>query len=126
MRSMTTEDPNLHFEPGSFRDPSGRVFYYAGKVYRTLANSADADAEDSPLRRALADAPAGFWNARIIPADVSITSHPVFAQVAAQSTSRTFVVEQPLLPLISYPSEWSFEMLRDAALLTLQIESDLL
>jgi SAM-dependent methyltransferase len=83
----------------------------------------------------LDDAPAGFWDARIVPADQSITSNPVFAQVAAQSTApthaslgtlTTLVVEQPLLPLVSYPSEWSFEMLRDAALLTLQIESDLL
>jgi hypothetical protein len=79
----------------------------------------------APSRRSMPDCHFRSPEARIVPADESITSNPLFAQAAAQSAGVTHVVEQPLLPLVSYPSEWSFEMLRDAALLTLQIQSEL-
>ncbi len=75
----------MHFEPGSFRDPAGRVFYHAGRVYRKLTPSAGGDTPDSPLKRVLDDAPTGFWQARIVTADESITSNPIFAQAATQA-----------------------------------------
>ena len=34
--------PTLHYDPGSFKDPSGRVFHYGNAVYRT-ADSATID-----------------------------------------------------------------------------------
>ena len=100
------------FDPASFRDPSGRLFRHNGFVYRTC----------SP------EALATFISARSGGLLESLTSRgllvpSVLADSAAEGLSlrrsASSVIRQPELPFVSYSYEWSFSMLRDAALVTL-------
>ena len=88
-------------EPASFRDPEARVVYSAdGEVLRELSprGREDWDALESArfFRRALED-----------------------GRIVATEEVEPGVLRHERLPFVSYPYEWPFEMLRDAALLQL-------
>lgn len=98
-------------EPGSFRDRDGTVFYRDGRVLRSL----------SP--RALAN-----WQ--------RLSEAPFYAAHRARGTlveTRSLtpeagagLVEHARIPFVSYPYEWTFGMLKDAALLQLDLLRDAL
>jgi len=101
------------FDAASFRDPSGRLFRHAGSVYRTSSPEALATfirARDNGLIDALTSA--GLLVPSVLVESASEGLAP--SEVGAQ------VIRQPELPLVSYCYEWSFSMLRDAALVTLE------
>jgi SAM-dependent methyltransferase len=99
---MTTRpSPTRTPEPASFRDPEARVVYSAdGEVLRELSSRAreDWDALESArfFRRALED-----------------------RRIVATEEVEPGLLRHERLPFVSYPYEWPFEMLRDAALLQL-------
>jgi SAM-dependent methyltransferase len=99
-------------DPGSFRDPSGFVYRRDGRIYRQIEPSfADrwAAVQATGLLQRLAA------EGRALPfedADIAL---------AATSTA-AHVIAPAVVPFISYPYEWSFGQLRDAALLTLDIQ----
>jgi len=98
--------------PGSFRDPRGFLFHRDGVLYRHVDASAAADYdlfESSGLRASLHDA------GLLIPHE----EDPALA--AERGAAR--VLRPEVVPFISYPYEWSFSQLRDAALLTLRLQS---
>ena len=107
---MTT--PQL--EPGSFRDPSTRVFYAEGRVFRGLDTTAAQNwaklSETAFFPLLLAEGKVVATKA-VEPSAVPGTPPGDFA----------VVLEHELIPFVSYPYEWTFEMLRDAALLHLEI-----
>lgn len=93
------------FDPGSFRDPASRVLHRNGAVYRVLA------------KRGLDD-----WRA--------VQASPAFdrwmgARTVVGTVEETLDGEQVLrhdpIPFWSYPYEWPFSMLRDAARLHLEL-----
>ena len=102
------------FDPGSFRDPDTKVFRQAGAIFRCLT------------ARALED-----WT--------QLTSTDFFARLSADGTliptehvtdrsglpdlepKWAAVLRHQTVPFISYPYEWPFGMLRDAALLQLDL-----
>ncbi|MBN2537375.1 class I SAM-dependent methyltransferase [candidate division WOR-3 bacterium] len=98
--------------PASFRDPSGFVFLRAGRVLRQVNKSYAPDYDqlmESGLYRALVDA------GRLIPHEE--TDEP------AELPDECYRVLAPEpVPLISYPYEWCFSQLKDAALATLAIQ----
>ncbi len=107
---MTSPAPDFH--PGSFRDPEGRVFFHEGRVFRTLSPKAAERMKrldaDGTFKR-LADQ--GFLvPTRVVPGAEAGLEPARFEQA---------VLEQEKLPLITYPYEWSFGLLKDAALFTL-------
>lgn len=98
--------------PGSFRDPSGFLFYRDGVLYRQV-NGYYREHYDhlvsSGLYRALAD------TRLLIPheeADVSLAATPDAYRV----------LRPEMIAFVSYPYEWSFSQLKDAALTTLEIQ----
>jgi hypothetical protein len=98
--------------PGSFRDPHGYVFRRDGILYRHIDHSAAADFErfeSSGLRAALHDG--GL-----------LIAHEEDPALAAERGAAR-VLRPDLVPFVSYPYEWSFSQLRDAALLTLRAQS---
>jgi SAM-dependent methyltransferase len=110
---MPTTD--VDFEPGSFRDREGRVYYRDGRVFRALSARALAD------WRALEST--GFFDrasrdGRIVP-----TREADAPPDELTTTADTWVaaLEHDRLPFVSYPYEWCFGMLRDAALLHLDL-----
>ncbi len=103
------------FDPGSFRDRDGRVFLRDGKVYRALSAAATADWKALSATHFFPDAVA---SGRVIATCVSTVDASEFGQVAGNWAS---VLEHERVPFVSYPYEWTFGMLRDAALLQLDL-----
>lgn len=106
---------DLALEPGSFRDRTARVFYHQGRIFRGLTDAASKEwqtlAATSFFRRFTADG-------RIVPTEQrDLSSVPL----AATGQPWTAVLEHETIPFVSYPYEWSFEMLKDAALLQLDL-----
>jgi hypothetical protein len=104
-------------EQSSFRDNSGFVFYAENKVYRTVSDvfRTDFDAVDSSgLYSSLVSA------GQLIPhQEVDKTSWNGLIN-DTQGVYKILQVEK--IPFISYPYEWCFQQLKDAALLTLDIQ----
>lgn len=98
--------------PGSFRDPSGFLFRRNGLIYRQVSTIYRKDYEHlmhSGLYESLVSAE------QLIP-------HEEVA-IGGQASDRTYKVLRPEpVPFVSYPYEWSFSQLQDAALLTLNIQ----
>ena len=102
------------FEPGSFRDPDTKVFRHAGSIFRCLTARALEDwtrlASTDFFARLSADG-------TLIPTEqvTDLTGlpdlHPKWAAV----------LKHQVVPFVSYPYEWPFSMLKDAALLQLDL-----
>ncbi|MFC4018790.1 class I SAM-dependent methyltransferase [Micromonospora sp. GCM10011542] len=101
-------------EPGSFRDPANRVFHVGDDVLRGLDAAAAAD------WRALAGSE--FFPALVTAGKVCGTEDAPPALVPADARRPwAAVLRHDRIPFVSHPYEWSFAMLRDAALLHLEI-----
>lgn len=101
--------------PGSFRDPSGFLFHSEGVLYRQVNRKYQEDYDlllSSGLYESLR---AKGW---IIPHE------EVQGGSAAPDAYR--IIKPELIPFISYPYEWSFSQLQDAALLTLDVQVEAL
>ena len=96
----------------SFRDPSGFVFTRSGVLYRQV-NRVFQDEFEAVSASGLYDELAGN---RLL-----VAHRPVSLDLAA-SDQAAAVLEPERIPFISYPYEWSFGQLRDAALLTLELQ----
>jgi hypothetical protein len=103
----------------SFRDPSGFLFTDNGVLYRQINRAYSNDYArlmDSGLYDRLVKA------SLLIP-HVEVEQAPAESDLAERSRSAAFKVIQPeRVPFISYPYEWSFSQLKDAALATLSIQ----
>jgi len=99
-------------DPGSYRDPAGFIYRRDGIVYRQI-NATFAEDWDHYLRSGLND--------RLVEAGVVIRHDDVDPAAAAEPPAYRVIRPEPL-ELISYPYEWSFSQLQDAALLTLRAQ----
>lgn len=100
-------------ERSSFRDPSGFVFLRDGVPYRQV-NSSYKDDYECLLSSGLYE--------RLISEGLLVPHDEVDLSLAA--TDEAFRVLRPdRLPFVSYPYEWCFSQLKDAALTTLRIQS---
>ena len=110
--AAATAAPTL--DPGSFRDWDSRVFYEDGRVLRALSRTGFEDWEAVARSRFFAEAVA---TGRIVETrevdDFALGDSPL-AETAA-------VLEHERVPFVSYPYEWPFSMLKDAALLQLEL-----
>ena len=98
-------------DPGSFRDPTSRVFIVGDDVLRGLDARGLADFE------AVADS--SFFNELL--AEGLVVDTERLEQPVAGLEEWDAVLRHHRIPVISYPFEWPFEMLRDAALLQLEV-----
>ena len=102
-------DPN--YDTGSFRDPSSRVWHDGGRVLRGLDATAAADFDRTEA--------ASFFRAGV--ADGSIVGTRRVDEPGPDGREWAAVLEHDRIPVVTYPHEWSFSMLQDAALLTLRL-----
>jgi SAM-dependent methyltransferase len=101
-------------DPGSFRDPSGFIFRRDGVVYRQV-NRSFAARWDDLVNSGLLDA---------LHAGGSLIPHePAQPGTALRPDLAHAVIRPEALEFVSYPYEWSFGQLRDAALLTLDVQA---
>jgi ribosomal protein L11 methylase PrmA len=100
-----------HILEASFRDPSGFIFLKDGQLYRQINNGYKNEYEllmQSGLYRQLTE-------------QGLLVEHEEVA-VTGMSEECYKVVRPQLIPYISYPYEWTFSQLQDAAVLTLKIQ----
>ena len=100
--------------PSSFRDPSGYLFIKDGVLYRRIHLSYKDNYDhliESGLYRALTE------RNLLIP-------HEEVRKPDYNSEEVYLDIKPKVIPFISYPYEWSFSQLKDAALLTLEIQKE--
>lgn len=100
--------PQYKPHSASFRDPSGFVFEEKGVIYRQI-NAVYAEEYQKLLSSGLYD---------------TLTKNQWLIPHTDVSDGQAFpkIIRPEPVPFISYPFEWSFSMLKDAALLTLAIQ----
>jgi hypothetical protein len=96
----------------SFRDPSGFLFTEDGLLYRQV-NQAYRDSYDHLIGSGLYDALADSG---------SLIRHEEVGLELARTNEAYQVLEPEIVPFVSYPYEWCFSQLQDAALLTLDVQ----
>ena len=97
---------------GSFRDPSGFLFGEDASIYRQV-NAVYRENYDHLME-------SGLHNA-LVDSGLLVPHHEVGLDLA--KTDEAYKILQPeLVPFVSYPYEWCFSQLKDAALVTLQIQ----
>ncbi len=107
------------YDPGSFRDQSGRVYQFDGQIYRGL--SADALAEWESV------ASSQFLQRHLSTGSFVVTERADEAELPVHLTAEwAGTLRHETIPFVSYPYEWSFHMLREAALLQLELLADAL
>ena len=114
MTALPSPDPgaDTQVSPYSFRDPSGFLFTAGGGLYRQVNQSYAADYE--LLVRS------GYYQ-KLVQAGLLIP-HQEVEQPPARPELAYKVLRPERVQFISYPYEWSFSQLQDAALTTLQIQ----
>jgi ribosomal protein L11 methylase PrmA len=108
MRNLKT----ISLDPASFRDPSGFVFRRDGSIYRQVNLTYKEDYDhlmESGLYKALVDA------GLLIQHDENPLEPP-------QPEPAYKVLKPERVPFVSYPYEWSFSQVKDAALTTLRVQ----
>ena len=108
------ENQETQHHTSSFRDPAGFIFEHGGKVYRQINHAGAEDYEHfikSGLYQKLVD-------------KKLLISHSEVADTKkfGSHKKRYKVIKPELVPFISYPYEWTFHQLKDAALLTLEVQ----
>ena len=98
--------------PSSFRDPSGFVFFRDGLLYRQI-NMVHKEHYDHLMD-------SGLYTA-LVDAELLISHREV--DVPSVKTDTAYKIIQPeMIPFISYPYEWCFSQLKQAALTTIKIQ----
>ena len=105
----------IQYEPGSYRDRNGRVFYASGAVYRALSEQALHAWQT--LRSKVFFGRCTGEGKLVSTEQVDPTDAPD-AEVAREWAG---ILKHQAIPFVSYPYEWSFGMLQDAALLQLEL-----
>ncbi|NMC63211.1 MAG: class I SAM-dependent methyltransferase [SAR324 cluster bacterium] len=108
-------NPLFDLEPGSFRDRNGRIYYQGNRVYRGLSPEALDCWRHLKSSRFFQEASKSgkvVWTEEI--SDFNPKGKTGTEQWAAMLCHER-------IPFISYPYEWSFGMLKDCALLQLEL-----
>jgi len=105
---VETSETNL----SSFRDPSGFVFSRNGQVYRQV-NTAYQAQYDHLMK-------SGLYEALV--KNRLLVSHEEIGIEDFAGENAYRVIRPQQIPYVSYPYEWSFSQLKDAALCTLDVQ----
>ena len=101
------------FEPASFRDPAARVLRHDGQILRYLTPAAWRDFERLSSTR--------FYREFTDAGRLVATTEASRAQIPPLSDPWVAVLRHQTIPVVSYPYEWCFSMLQDAALLQIDL-----
>jgi hypothetical protein len=98
-------------EPGSFRDPESRVFYAGDDVLRALSPAGLSDFQALEQTGLLEDE-------RLVRTE-RVNDSAALRGVLVHAPAG--VLRHERVPVVSYPYEWTFSMLKDAALVQLDL-----
>ena len=101
-----------NIEASSFRDPDGFIFFIGSDLFRQINKTSRQNFDfltDSGLYQRLTE-------------DKLLITHKLAPKKIALSKNACKIIKPQIIPFLSYPYEWSFTQLKDAALLTLKIQ----
>ena len=96
----------------SFRDPSGYVIHFNNSIYRIINENYSTiytKCIESGLFKKLVE-------------DKLLLNFEESSDLGLENIKIFKILKQEKIQFISFPYEWSFDMLKDAALLTLEIQ----
>lgn len=96
----------------SFRDPAGFLFRRDGILYRQISPMGVSDYAWLMTSGLYAELVAHDW----------LVAHVEVEPVSTEAMTAGAVLQPELIDFISYPYEWAFSQLQDAALLTLDVQ----
>jgi len=106
---------NFQFDPGSFRDRSSRVFHVDDAIFRVLSKKALKEWQflmsTTFFKRFMAQG-------KLIQTEQVDIGGKLDQTIMGEWAA---TLKHQIIPFISYPYEWSFGMLKDAALLQLEL-----
>ncbi|MCB0358544.1 MAG: hypothetical protein KDD44_02880, partial [Bdellovibrionales bacterium] len=117
-RASLRSRPEPSPDPASFRDPSNKVVEFQGTIYRLLSKAAAANWHALQQTR--------FYEASSRSGEIVATAPTAIDQLpfpVGNAAWATTALQHETIPVISYPFEWSFSMLRDAAALMLRLQA---
>lgn len=97
--------------PASFKDPAGFVFETDGILYRQV-NSSYQKQFDTLIQ-------SGLYEKLV--QQGSLIPHTTLSENLTRTAEWYITLQPEVIPFVSYPYEWSFDQLKDAALLTLSL-----
>ena len=102
-------------EAGSFRDRHGQIYHYQGRILRGVSKTAMSHWQQLQST--------GFYNSFSESGRLVKTWIPSDVQPAELDSKAKWhgLLEHEPITIISYPYEWTFGMLRDAAILQLEL-----
>lgn len=118
-----TSPATVTTDPGSFRDPSGIVFFMNGEVFRGVSDATWTTLQDLKssglLDKLIADG-------RVVRTEFIADDTELHANLRAAQPGFTRFMRHEKVPFISYPYEWSRRMIADAALSQLALQRRLI
>lgn len=105
-------------DQGSFRDPSGRVYELGREIFRAVSEKASE--HFNFVRRT------GLLDKLALTGKVIATEEVNRSVLARAGIDAPMVLRHARVPFISYPYEWSFPLLKAAALLHLNVQIEAL
>jgi SAM-dependent methyltransferase len=102
----------VEFEPGSYRDRTGRVFYAGGEVFRALTPRALGEWEALAATR---------FFPRLVREGKVVATERTAIPPQLPDGAWAAALRHERIPFVSYPYEWCFGMLKAAALLQLEL-----
>lgn len=105
-------------DQGSFRDPSGRVYELGREIFRTVSKGA---AEHFSFVRQT-----GLLDRLALTGKLIATEEVNRSVLSKAGIDAPMVLRHARVPFISYPYEWSFPLLKAAALLHLNVQIEAL
>ena len=110
---------NFVRDPGSFRDPAGCVFTDGQRILRGLSKFGS---EEFEAARGSGLLDAACKKGLLIESFAANTEFDRALFPGARGEALHQLIEHPKIPLITYPYEWTFEQLRDAAMQHLDLQ----
>ena len=107
----------INYDRGSFRDPAGRIFYHENKVYREVFKSGLSRLSFLQKENLLKE---------LIEKDLIIKTDFIESHEFELTDKNNKIIEHEKLDFISYPYEWTFNQLKDAAIFHLNLQIFLL
>jgi len=118
---MSEQAPQHQADPASFRDPSSSIIWIDERVWRYFDARAAAGFEALAASGVLKHLIEKGW---VIP--YTELGQAELNWVKSIIPHAESVIEHPVIPFVSYGYEWTFNMLKDAALLLLNVLEGLL
>lgn len=118
---MTRTPPQA--EPGSLRDPDGQLILFEDRIFRGLSSGSFSVLSHLTSQGVLQELQEKNLT---IKSDINPNDAAIMTQLKKHIPQFPHFIEHEKLNYVTYPCEWTFSMLCDAALLHLKIQEQLL